>query len=303
MPGRSLSLSNYRFGFNGKEKDNEIKGDGSWQDYGMRSYDSRLGRFPSLDPLAKKYPELTPYQFASNCPIRFIDIDGKEAGEPGYNSFKSALSVSNPVSLKNENDAIKNLGVPAVEVAGEIVEGTADAMLRVGFSLVYGIAAGYYYAATEKKINSFVFGFDWQKGFYSIGDPESDENTKKLLKSVVSLEASKLTTIDISNPVTDLYVNTTKDALIDEALDKAVPTSSENQQENSSPSTNSSTNKPPTPSNTTSPQTSTSVYSKPYESRDKPKVPAMPKVEPSTIPNNVKPAPVPFDSDIAGTGN
>lgn len=36
-------------------------------------------RFLSTDPLTKKYPELTPYQFASNTPIQAVDLDGKEA--------------------------------------------------------------------------------------------------------------------------------------------------------------------------------------------------------------------------------
>ncbi|MBW7891902.1 MAG: hypothetical protein H3C48_12960, partial [Chitinophagaceae bacterium] len=64
---------------NGKENDNEVKGEGNQQDYGMRIYDPRLGRFLSVDPLTDKYPELTPYQFASNTPIQAIDLDGKEA--------------------------------------------------------------------------------------------------------------------------------------------------------------------------------------------------------------------------------
>jgi RHS repeat-associated protein len=66
------------YGFNGKENDNEVKGDGNQQDYGMRIYDPRLGRFLSVDPLMKEYPELTPYQFASNTPIQGIDLDGEE---------------------------------------------------------------------------------------------------------------------------------------------------------------------------------------------------------------------------------
>jgi RHS repeat-associated protein len=71
----------YLFGFNGKENDNEVKGEGSQQDYGMRIYDPRLGRFLSPDPLivyGKKYPELSTYQFASNTPIWGIDWDGLE---------------------------------------------------------------------------------------------------------------------------------------------------------------------------------------------------------------------------------
>jgi RHS repeat-associated protein len=68
----------YRYGFNGKENDNEVKGDGNQQDYGMRIYDPRLGRFLSVDPITAEYSELTPYQFASNSPIFGIDKDGLE---------------------------------------------------------------------------------------------------------------------------------------------------------------------------------------------------------------------------------
>ena len=38
-----------------------------------------LNRFLGVDPLTKSYPELTPYQFASNTPIQTIDLDGLEA--------------------------------------------------------------------------------------------------------------------------------------------------------------------------------------------------------------------------------
>ena len=79
MPERNYQANNsYRYGFNGKENDNEIKGEGNQQDYGMRIYDPRLGKFLSVDPLADDYPALTPYQYASNQPIESIDIDGLE---------------------------------------------------------------------------------------------------------------------------------------------------------------------------------------------------------------------------------
>jgi RHS repeat-associated protein len=73
MPGRKFATTNqYRYGFNGKENDNEVKGDGNEQDYGMRIYDPRLGKFLSFDPLSWRYPMLTPYQFASNMPTKFV---------------------------------------------------------------------------------------------------------------------------------------------------------------------------------------------------------------------------------------
>jgi len=48
----------------------------------MRIYDPRIAKFLSVDPITKQYPELTPYQFASNRPIDGIDLDGLEYAPP-----------------------------------------------------------------------------------------------------------------------------------------------------------------------------------------------------------------------------
>jgi RHS repeat-associated protein len=63
MPGRTYRAgsSSYRYGYNGKEKDNEVKGEGNIYDYGFRIYDPRVVRFLSVDPLTKTYPWYTPY--------------------------------------------------------------------------------------------------------------------------------------------------------------------------------------------------------------------------------------------------
>lgn len=68
-----------------------------WYDYGFRSYDPQIGRFPQLDPLTDYYPELTPYQYASNDPITNDDLDGLEgcpmtAGMVGYGAAAAAAS-------------------------------------------------------------------------------------------------------------------------------------------------------------------------------------------------------------------
>ena len=75
MPSRSWQGGEYRFDFYGKEDDSGTQ----TQDYGFRIYNSRLGRFLSVDPLTNTYPWLTPYQYASNRPIVAIDLDGLES--------------------------------------------------------------------------------------------------------------------------------------------------------------------------------------------------------------------------------
>ena len=79
MPGRKYNSAEYRYGFNGKEKDDEGEfGSQTVYDYGMRIHNPAIGRFLSVDPLGQKYPHLTPYQYASNRPIDGIDLDGLE---------------------------------------------------------------------------------------------------------------------------------------------------------------------------------------------------------------------------------
>ena len=44
-----------------------------------------------MDPLTTEYPWYTPYQFAGNKPIRFIDLEGLEEGDPMPNNKHVAL--------------------------------------------------------------------------------------------------------------------------------------------------------------------------------------------------------------------
>jgi RHS repeat-associated protein len=81
QPDRKWSLGSYRYGFNGKENDNEVKGEGNQQDYGMRVYDPRVGKFLSVDPLGYSFSEQSSYAFASDNPIVLIDQEG---GAPEY---------------------------------------------------------------------------------------------------------------------------------------------------------------------------------------------------------------------------
>jgi RHS repeat-associated protein len=105
---RSYSGGEYRYGFNGKEIDNEVKGTGAQYDYGFRIYDPRIGKFLSVDPLFKNYPWYTPYQFAGNMPIVAIDLDGLEQFNVavvyselvnGYNVTIEMISPSGPLTL------------------------------------------------------------------------------------------------------------------------------------------------------------------------------------------------------------
>ncbi len=78
LEGRNWHASSSLNGFNGKRKESDMYGEGNAYDYGARMYNSRLGRWLAIDPLANKYPDLSPYHFGANNPIYYIDPDGKK---------------------------------------------------------------------------------------------------------------------------------------------------------------------------------------------------------------------------------
>lgn len=66
--------------FNGKELDEET---GLYY-YGARYYDAKTSIFPSVDPDAEKYAFQSPYVYAANNPIKYVDVNGEGPGDPPY---------------------------------------------------------------------------------------------------------------------------------------------------------------------------------------------------------------------------
>lgn len=89
MPGREYSAGDYRFGFNGMEKDYEIKGIGNSYTTEFRQNDPRLGRWFSIDPITQSWQ--SPYTSMDNNPIVFIDPFGDKIyfdSRKDYRAFK-----------------------------------------------------------------------------------------------------------------------------------------------------------------------------------------------------------------------
>lgn len=93
LEGRNFVLSGAeksRYGFQGQEADDEIKGEGNSYNYEFRMHDSRLGRFFETDPLASKYSYNSPYAFSENNVIACYELEGLQ-NENGIFGKASAI--------------------------------------------------------------------------------------------------------------------------------------------------------------------------------------------------------------------
>jgi RHS repeat-associated protein len=100
----------YRFGFNGKEKDDEWNGQtGSTYDFGARLYDARIGRWMACDPKAAQMPFISPYSFSYNCPTIFEDPDGEKPRvtvSKSQDGSEVTISITNNIYLVEKNNKI-----------------------------------------------------------------------------------------------------------------------------------------------------------------------------------------------------
>jgi RHS repeat-associated protein len=97
----------YRFGFNGMQRDDELKGEGNSLDFGARIYDSRLGKFLSLDQFQRLSTGVSLYSFADNSPLLFIDKDGNYKF-PAGSTFEKDYPILTNYLKDNISEVLKN---------------------------------------------------------------------------------------------------------------------------------------------------------------------------------------------------
>src|SRR5690554_2227073 len=178
---KMLGGTGYRYGFNGMERDDEIKGSGnhiSWGDYG---YDPRIVRRWQPDPLQAKYPWQSPYSVLGNNPILNREIDGRDYEVYVNHETKTIIIKATYYTAKGNTDDY-NSAVKATEFWNEQ---SGKYQYKVG----QGEEAQYYNIQFDLNVNSDLDNPKDALAFQPVGEePVYDDAGNQIGSQYTGLE-------------------------------------------------------------------------------------------------------------------
>jgi len=214
VPTRHGQSDSYRYGFQGQEKDDEIKGEGNSLNYTFRMHDPRIGRFFAVDPLTAKYPYYSPYQFSGNRVIDMVELEGLEPKKAATSEGQRENAV--------DQKAIDNNDYALSDLIGWITGNTQNNKLYktwVGHNSTSASGYDWMEETNYKQIilpiaidyalsEGWSFGTTWKSAKDLIGKPGSPNNM--LSSETIDFLSSRVTDGNFRDYLTQIgasYIN------------------------------------------------------------------------------------------------
>jgi RHS repeat-associated protein len=195
FPNTSNGSSGNRYRYTGKESGDEI----GLYDFSARFLHTRFGRFTTIDPLAEKYPGISPYAYCNGNPVNFVDPDGEHPVVVGALIGGAISGTAAAIKGKSFTEVIAATAGGAVDGAigalgGKVVGKLACRIMKIGglgaigggvgdvieqgFNMLFG---------NQEEIDLKSAGASAAMGMVSTGVSESVESgLKSVAKSAIT---------------------------------------------------------------------------------------------------------------------
>ncbi|OED35688.1 hypothetical protein AB832_06220 [Flavobacteriaceae bacterium (ex Bugula neritina AB1)] len=202
LPNRHGNSSEYRYGFQGQELDNEIKGEGNSLNFKYRMHDPRLGRFFAPDPLEGKFPWWSPYQFSGNRPIDSQELEGAEiefiVWDPSLGGKSQVQVVQTIDEIKQESEIVF-----LTDLFGWTITQTAN-LRDLGIINTYILYNNEWKLVPQEKVNQSLYEIT-RKEWDSYNTLDDINNTMEVLRAIGSKAELAVNLVELGDGLRNLY--------------------------------------------------------------------------------------------------
>jgi len=171
---RSSTFDGVRYTFSAKEKDAET----GYSYFGSRYYNSDLSIWLSVDPMSDKYPNMSPYIYCANNPVKLVDPNGEDfESEIDYENKTITIKATFYTAKCNKGELEKGIALWK-EQSGKYAYSIGEGDNKTDFTIIFDLKIEGDFETEDEALSAISTGSS--NNIFAVRDNVYNENDEEV---------------------------------------------------------------------------------------------------------------------------